>query len=93
MLMSTEGKKSYSVNEMQDFFNLLRHSLLCVQVFVFEYPVGERQEADKGCSGRHHLHDHPDSTHRCMTNLHTQQPLLQRFWLWNPLKTSLKGNK
>lgn len=64
----------------------MRNLFLC----VFSYPVGQRQEADKGCHGCHHFHEKPDPIQRCFMYLHTQQALLQRLWLWNAMKTSLR---
>lgn len=57
-----------------------------MQVFVFLYPVSERQEADKARNGCHHFYDHPGDFDRRLRSLHTQQPLLQRVLVGNSLK-------
>ena len=61
-----------------------------MQVFVFLYPVSERQEVDKARNGRHNFCDHPDDFHRRLRSLHTQQPLLQRVLVGNSLKKKKK---
>lgn len=53
---------------------------------MFSYPVSERQEVDKARNGRYDLHDDPDDVWRRLGNLRTQQPILQRVRVRNPLK-------